>query len=38
MAKINLRDFYPFYNSYLFVEIPDEIKDALLEAERMENN
>ena len=38
MAKINLRDYYPFYNSDLFVEIPDEIKDALLEAERLEKN
>ncbi|WRS27401.1 sigma-70 family RNA polymerase sigma factor [Oscillospiraceae bacterium MB08-C2-2] len=38
MAKINLRDYYPFYNSDFFIEIPDEIKDALLEAERLENN
>ena len=38
MAKINLRDFYPFYNADLFTEIPDEIKDALLEAERLEQN
>ncbi len=38
MAKINLRDFYPFYNADLFIEIPDEIKDALLEAERLEQN
>lgn len=38
MAKINLRDFYPFYNSDFFVEIPDEIKDVLLEAERLEQN
>lgn len=38
MAKINLRDFYPFYNSDFFVEIPDEIKDALMEAERLERN
>lgn len=38
MAKINLRDYYPFYNSDFFVEIPDEIKDALLEAERLEKN
>ena len=36
MAKINLRDYYPFYNSDFFVEISDEIKDALLEAERLE--
>ncbi|MFD1401379.1 RNA polymerase sigma factor [Robinsoniella peoriensis] len=38
MVKINLRDYYPFYNSDFFIEIPDEIKDALLEAERLENN
>lgn len=38
MAKINLRDFYPFYNSDCFVNISDEIKDALLEAERLEKN
>ena len=38
MAKINLRDYYPFYNSDFFVEISDEIKDALLEAERLEKN
>lgn len=38
MAKINLRDYYPFYNSDFFIEIPDEINDALLEAERLENN
>lgn len=38
MAKINLRDFYPFYNTDLFIEIPDEVKSALLEAERLERN
>lgn len=38
MAKINLRDFYPFYNTDLFVEIPDEVEAALLEAERLERN
>lgn len=38
MAKINLRDFYPFYNTNLFIEIPDEVEAALLEAERIENN
>jgi len=38
MAKINLRDFYPFYNADFIIEIPDEIKDALLEAERLEKN
>ncbi|NYB74966.1 sigma-70 family RNA polymerase sigma factor [Sedimentibacter hydroxybenzoicus DSM 7310] len=38
MAKINLRDFYPFYNTDLFIEIPDEVESALLEAERLERN
>jgi hypothetical protein len=38
MAKINLRDYYPFYSSDFFVEIPDEISAALLEAERLEKN
>ena len=36
MIKINLRDFYPFYNTDLFIEIPDEVEVALLEAERLE--
>ncbi len=38
MAKINLRDFCPFYNTDLFIEIPDEVEAALLEAERLERN
>lgn len=38
MAKINLRDFYPFYNTDLFIDIPDEVEVALLEAERLERN
>ncbi|WP_195200885.1 RNA polymerase sigma factor [Faecalispora jeddahensis] len=38
MAKINLRDFYPFYHSDLFIEIPHEVETALLEAERLEKN
>ncbi|PWJ50826.1 RNA polymerase sigma factor [Faecalicatena contorta] len=38
MAKINLRDFYPFYNTDFFIEIPDEVEAALLEAERVEQN
>lgn len=38
MAKINLRDFYPFYNTDIFIEIPDEVESALLEAERVEQN
>jgi RNA polymerase sigma-70 factor (ECF subfamily) len=38
MAKINLRDFYPFYSTDFFIEIPDEVEAALLEAERLEHN
>lgn len=38
MAKINLRDFYPFYHNDLFVEVPDEVAEALAEAERLERN
>lgn len=38
MAKINLRDFYPFHNTDLFIDIPDEVNAALMEAERLERN
>jgi RNA polymerase sigma-70 factor (ECF subfamily) len=38
MAKINLRDFYPFYKTDFFVDVPDEVEAALLEAERLERN
>lgn len=38
MTRINLRDYYPFYNVDLFVDIPDEVATALAEAERMEQN
>ena len=38
MAKINLRDYYPFYSVDLFVDIPDEVAEALAEAERLERN
>ena len=38
MAKINLRDFYPFYNADLFIDIPDEVAAVLVEAERLERN
>ena len=38
MAKINLRDFYPFYNTDFFIDIPDVVNAALLEAERLERN
>jgi RNA polymerase sigma-70 factor (ECF subfamily) len=38
MAKINLRDYYPFYKTDFFVDVPDEVETALLEAERLERN
>ncbi len=38
MAKINLRDYYPFYNTDFFLDVPDEVEAALLEAERLEQN
>ena len=38
MSKINLREFYPFYHDDLFVEVPDEVAEALAEAERLERN
>ena len=38
MSKINLREFYPFYHNDLFVEVPDEVAEALAEAERLERN
>ncbi len=33
MAKINLRDYYPFYNSDIYIEIPDDIAAVLQEAD-----
>jgi len=36
MAKINLRDYYPFYNTDTLIDIPDEVADVLLEAKRQE--
>lgn len=36
MAKINLRDYYPFCNHDIFLDIPDEVATVLLEAERQE--
>lgn len=38
MASINLRDFYPFYHTDVFVEVSDEVAAALLDAERLERN
>ena len=36
MAKINLRDYYPFYQYDSYVDVPDEVADALLELDRIE--
>lgn len=36
MAKINLRDFYPFYQYDCIINISDEVADALLELDRLE--
>ncbi|KHL91681.1 RNA polymerase sigma24 factor [Paenibacillus sp. IHB B 3415] len=36
MATINLRDYYPFCNHDIFLDIPDEVATVLLEAERQE--
>lgn len=38
MQTINLRDFYPLYNVDTFVDVPDEVLAALLEAQRLERN
>ena len=37
MAKINLRDFYPWYTNDEFIEIPDEAAAAISEDVRREN-
>lgn len=36
MKTINLRNYYPFYNTDIFIDIPDEVAAVLLEAERHE--
>ena len=36
MAKINLRDYYPFYQDDCVIEVPDEVANALLELDRLE--
>lgn len=36
MAKINLRDYYPFYQYDCFIEAPDEVAEALQELDRLE--
>lgn len=36
MVKINLRNFYPFYNNDKLLDISDEVATVLLESERQE--
>ncbi len=36
MTIINLRDFYPFYTTDCLVEVPDEVAETLLAADRKE--
>lgn len=36
MSKINLRDYYPFYQNDDFVEIPDDVAEELRNFDRME--
>lgn len=38
MTIINLRDYYPFYNSDLFLEVSDEVAAALTDAKQAERN
>lgn len=37
MAKINLRDYYPFYQYDCDVDVSQEVADALLELDRLES-
>ena len=36
MQRINLRDYYPFYGTDIFVDVPDEVAVVLLEAKQQE--
>ena len=36
MAIINLRDFYPYYTADSFIEVPDEVAEAMAEFDRRE--
>ena len=38
MKIINLRDYYPFYTQDTLLEVPDEVAEALAEAQRLERN
>ncbi|MFR2372197.1 MAG: sigma-70 family RNA polymerase sigma factor, partial [Anaerobutyricum sp.] len=36
MTIINLRDYYPFYTSDNFIDVPDEVYELLKEFDRKE--
>lgn len=36
MVTINLRDYYPFYQHSVYVDVPDELAEAMLKWEREE--
>ena len=36
VASINLRDFYPYYTADSFIEVPDEVAEAMAEFDRKE--
>ena len=38
MKVINLRDYYPFYTQDTFLKVPDEVAQAMADAERLERN
>ena len=37
MLKINLRDYYPCYQYDCFVDVPDEVAEAMQKFDRLEN-
>ena len=37
MAIINLRDFYPYYTADSFIEVPDEVAEAMAEFDRKDS-
>lgn len=37
MVKINLRDYYPCYQYDCFVDVPEEVAEAMQEFDRLEN-
>ena len=37
MTIINLRDFYPYYTADSFIEVPDEVAEAMAEFDRKDS-